>query len=817
MKISYHWLKDYLNFTQSADELSDILTNLGLEVEGIAEWENIKGGLKGLVVGQVLECSKHENADKLSVAKVNIGMERPLDIVCGAPNVTVNQKVIVAPVGTILNHGNEKFEIKKAKIRGALSEGMICAEDEIGLGDSHEGIIVLDDKASIGAPVSNYFEVISDTVFEIGLTPNRIDGASHFGAARDIYAFLNYKGHDVSLSKPDVSGYSTTNIQKKIDVEIENPELCPRYSGLYISNVEIKESPQWLKNKLKSIGLNPINNVVDITNFILHEIGQPMHAFDAKRIRGGKIIVKTLPEAFDFTTLDEDSHQMTDADLMICDADGPVAIAGVMGGLNSEITNETKDIFLESAYFNPSTVRRTSKRLQLNTDSSFRFERGTDPENTVWALKRAASLIQETGGGEISAAIIDVYPNKLKPIELELKFFNLNRLVGQKIEKSVIRTILTALDILILEENDEGMKLQIPLYRVDVTREADVIEEILRVYGYNEVTFSSSIVSSLAHSLKPDKDKILNIVADLLVNNGFREIMSNSLTNSAYYQDLKSYKKEALVQLLNSISTELDVMRQTLLFGGLEALIHNINRKRNNLKLFEFGNCYQLINQVTKENPLDKYSEKERLALFITGNKEEEHWSEKQRQSSVFDVKHFTDLILNRLGLPLADINIDQTQNDIFDEGIRYSLKEKELVQLGEIKKKILSQFDIPSKVFYAEFDWNNILALIRKDEVSVSALPKYPEVRRDLALLIDKSVTFKQIKDIAFKTEKSLLKEIKLFDIYEDERLSPGKKSYAISFILQDENQTLKDKQIEKTMDKLMKTFEREVDAQIR
>lgn len=815
MKISYNWLKNYIKTDLSVDEVSTILTDTGLEVEGLEQFESVKGGLEGLVIGQVTSCEKHPNADTLSVTTVNIGTENELPIVCGAPNVAEGQKVVVATVGTTLYSGNENFKIKKAKMRGEPSEGMICAEDEIGLGTSHDGIMVLDDSAKIGMPAKEYFNIETDTVFEIGLTPNRIDGASHIGTARDLAAFLSLT-EKTELTKPSVDAFKVDNNNLPIEIIVENTEACPRYTGVTISNVKVKPSPEWLQNRLKAIGLNPINNLVDISNFVLHETGQPLHFFDADKIEGNKVIIKTLAEGTPFVTLDETERKLSANDLMICDENKGMCIAGVFGGITSGVSENTKNIFIESAHFNSVFVRKTAKRHDLHTDASFRFERGSDPNITVYALKRASLLIKEIAGGEISSNIVDVYPEPVADYKVDLTFRNLKRLIGKEIEKEKVKNILESLDIKIIEEDNDKLSLEIPTYRVDVRREVDVIEEILRIYGYNNIEISEHVNSSLSYSPKPDKEKIQNTISDILSANAYNEIMCNSLTKADYYNNLESFKPTNLVKILNPLSNDLNVMRQTLLFGGLESVIYNQNRKNADLKLYEFGNCYYL-KDTDSENPLKKYDEEQHLALFITGNKTEENWISKEEATSFFLLKSYVENILEKLGFNLNQIESEEVSSDIFTEGLSYQYNKNQIVNFGILNKKVLKPFDIDTKVYFAEFSWDTVLKLSVRNNIRYTEISKYPEVRRDLALLLDKEVRFAKIKELAFKAERKLLKKVSLFDVFEGEKLGANKKSYAVSFILQDENKTLTDKQIDKITNNFIRIFEKELGAQIR
>lgn len=815
MKISYNWLKNYIDTDLSAEEVSKILTDTGLEVEGTEHFESVKGGLEGLVIGQVTSCKKHPNADKLTVTTVDVGNGTELPIVCGAPNVAEGQKVVVATVGTTLYSGDEGFKIKKTKMRGEASEGMICAEDEIGLGTSHDGIMVLDDSAKIGIPAKEYFNIETDTVFEIGLTPNRIDGASHIGTARDLAAFLSLT-KKTGVIKPSVDDFKVDNNNLPIEIIVEDKEACPRYTGVTVSNVKVEPSPEWLQNRLKAIDLKPINNLVDISNFVLHETGQPLHFFDADIIEGNKVIIKTLPRGTLFTTLDEEKRELSADDLMICNENNGMCIAGVFGGIKSGVTENTKNVFIESAHFNSVFVRKTAKRHDLHTDASFRFERGSDPNITEYALKRAALLIKEIAGGEISSEIIDIYPDPVADYKVDLTFSNLKRLIGKEIEKEKVKNILESLDIKIVKEDEEKLSLEVPTYRVDVQREVDVIEEILRIYGYNNIEISEHVNSSLSYSPKPDKEKIQNTISDILTAKGFNEIMCNSLTKADYYNDLESYKPANLVKIFNPLSNDLNVMRQTLLFGGLESIMYNRNRRNPDLKLYEFGNNYYLKDSES-ENLLKKYNEEQHLAIFITGNKTEENWITKAEPTSFFLLKTYVENILKKLGFDLNQVKSKDVSSDIFVEGLSYQYNKNQLVNFGILNKKLLKTFNIDTRVYFAEFSWDNILKLSAKNSIRYTEIPKYPEVRRDLALLLNKEVKFANIKELAYKSERKLLKKVSLFDVFEGEKLGADKKSYAVSFILQDENKTLTDKQIDKIMNNFIRVFEQELGAQIR
>jgi len=817
MKLSYSWLKDYIDLDINPNKLSSILTQIGLEVGAVEEVETIKGGLRGLVIGEVISCEPHENSEHLSKTTVNVGQEELLPIVCGAPNVAAGQKVVVATVGTVLYDGDQEFVIKKSKIRGELSLGMICAEDEIGLGTSHDGILVLPADAKVGTPASDYYKVESDYVFEIELTPNRIDSASHIGIARDLAAYLK-QTRNITYTQPAVDEFKVDNNNLQISVEIENTDACHRYSGVTISGVKIAESPRWLQNRLKLIGLNPINNVVDATNYVLFETGQPLHAFDAAEIKGNKVVVKTMAGGTRFSTLDGIERELNENDLMICNAEEGMCIAGVFGGVTSGVKESTTDLFLESACFDPVYIRKTARRLGLSTDASFRFERGTDPNATVYALKRAALLIQEVAGGSISSDVIDLYPNPVQDFEIEVFWSNITRLLGKDLGKETIKKILSALEIKIASENEEAMMLHVPPYRVDVRREADVIEEILRIYGYNNIEPGKSVKSTIQYSHKPDPLKVQNLISEMLSACGFNEIMNNSLTKASYYENLKSYKEEKSVKIFNPLSQDLNGMRQTLLFGGLECVAYNTNRKNSDLRLYEFGNCYFYNGSKDTENPVKNYSEEIHLGLWLAGNKETVNWTSPEQQTNFFELKTYVENILTRLGYQIHSLQIDPAASDLFGEGLTYSTQNgKVLADFGLVSRSILKNVEIDGNVYYADINWSKILSEIEKHKVIFKELPKYPEVRRDLALLLDAGITFKQVKELAFKSERKLLRSIGLFDVYEGKNLPSGKKSYAVSFILRDDEKTLKDKQIEKIMKKLISTYERELGAQIR
>jgi phenylalanyl-tRNA synthetase beta chain len=810
MKISYSWLKQFIQTDllagqagKTPQEISLILTNIGLEVESLEKVQPIVGGLEGLVIGHVVECVQHPNADRLRVTKVNVGTGELLQIVCGAPNVGVNQKVVVATVGTtVFPSEGEPFKIGKSKIRGEVSEGMICAEDEIGLGASHAGIMVLPEATQIGIAAKAYFKMDDDFVFEIGLTPNRADAASHLGVARDLAAYLrtSYQMPDVSAFNTDPDSYRDESL--KIEVEVEDLEACPRYSSVTLSGVTVKSSPDWLKDKLKVIGIRPINNIVDVTNYVLHELGQPLHAFDADQIKGKKVIVKKCVEGTPFLTLDNVERKLSADDLMICNAEEPMCIAGVFGGKTSGVTEQTTNIFLESAYFNSVSVRKTAKRFNLKTDASFRFERGTDPEITVTALKRAALLIQEVAGGEISSSISDIYPVKANPFDVEVSYANIIKLIGQAIPTEEIKAIILALGIEIVAENADGLSLKVPAYKVDVTRECDVTEEILRIYGYNNIHIPTKINSSLAFTAKPNKENIQNLIADMLAANGFFEILCNSLTRSAYSKNI-----EEVVQILNPLSLDLNVMRQSLLQPALESVAYNQNRKNADLKFYEFGKTYHLINE--------QYIERSRLLVLISGAKHSEQWNHSTTQATFYNLKAAVDAVISRLGL--NNFQADEIKDDNFAYGLKYFRGDKTLVSFGAATSADRKQAGVDAAVFYADFDWDLLLDAVKKNKIVNKEIPKYPAVRRDLSMLVDKEVTFNELLGIAFKTEKKMLKQVQIFDVYQGDNLPAGKKSYALSFTLQDDEQTLTDKQIDAIMQKIIANLAQTARAEIR
>lgn len=821
MNISYNWLKEYVNFDMTPDEVAAALTSIGLETGGVEEVQSIKGGLEGLVIAQVLTCEPHPNSDHMHVTTVDLGNgEAPVQIVCGAPNVATGQKVVVATLGTKLYDGDECFTIKKSKLRGVESVGMICAEDEIGIGTDHAGIIVLPETAVVGTPAKEYYNIKSDYVLEVDITPNRADACSHYGVARDLYAFLVQNGKQAQIVKPGVEAFAVENHDLDIPVEVLNAEACPRYAGVSIKGVTVKESPEWLQNKLRLIGLRPINNVVDITNYIVHAFGQPLHCFDADKIKGGKVVVKTMPEGTPFVTLDGVEHKLSDRDLMICNAEEPMCIAGVFGGLDSGSTETTRNVFLESAYFHPTWIRKTARRQGLSTDASFRFERGIDPNATIYCLKLAALMVKELAGGTISSEIKDVCVAPAEDFRVELTYAQVNSLVGKVIPRETIKSIVTSLEMKIVEENAEGLTLMVPPYRVDVQRPCDVIEDILRIYGYNNVEIPTSLKSSLTTKGEHDRsNKLQNLIAEQLVGCGFNEILNNSLTRAAYYDGLESYPSQNLVMLLNPLSNDLNAMRQSLLFGGLESIAHNANRKSADLRFFEYGNCYHF--NAEKRNPekaLSPYTEEYHLGLWVTGKRVSGSWAHANEDSSAYELKAYVENILRRLGLNLRDLVVGNLSNDIFATALGiYTRGGKQLAAFGVVTRKLLKTFDIDNEVYYADLNWKELLKAAKNVKVNFTELTKFPAVKRDLALLIDKKVQFAQIEKIAFDTEKKLLKAVELFDVYEGKNLEAGKKSYAVSFTLQDENATMGDKQIDKIMQKLIMNLEKQLDAKLR
>ena len=821
MNISYNWLKEYVDFDLTPAEVAEALTSTGLETGSVEEVQAVKGGLEGLVVGHVLTCEPHPNSDHMHVTTVDLGQSDPVQIVCGAANVAAGQKVIVATIGAKLYNGEECFTIKKSKLRGIDSYGMICAEDEIGIGTDHSGIIVLPDSAVAGTPAKDYYNLQSDYVLEVDITPNRADACSHYGVARDLYAYLRRHGIPTALRKPSVDSFTVDNHDLDIDIQVENTEACPHYTGVTIKGVTVKESPEWLQQKLRVIGLRPINNVVDITNYIVHAFGQPLHCFDADKIKGHQVIVKTLPEGTPFITLDGIERKLNARDLMICNAEEPMCMAGVFGGLDSGSTETTKNVFLESAYFHPTWIRKTARRHGLNTDASFRYERGVDPNNLIYCLKLAALMIKELAGGTVSCEIKEACSQQVQDFRVELPYEKVHSLVGKDIPHEDIKSIAESLEMKIVSENSEGLVLDVPPYRVDVRRDCDVIEDILRIYGYNNVEIPSTLHSSL--TTKGEKDlsnKLQNIVAEQLVGCGFNEILNNSLTKSAYYENLHTYPAQQLVKLMNPLSTDLNVMRQTLLFGGLESIAHNANRKSANLAFFEFGNCYYYhAEKRTLEKALSPYTEDYHLCLWLTGKKISNSWTHSDEDNTIYVLKAHVENIFRRLGLSTRDLNITQSAtNDLYSAALTiYNRGGKLLAELGIISHKHLKQFDIDFDVFFADIHWDALMKAVRNVKVNYTELCKYPVVKRDLALLVDKQIKFADIERIAYDTEKKLLKDVILFDVYEGKNLETGKKSYAVSFLLQDENQTLTDKQIDKIMAKLIKNLEDKLRAKLR
>lgn len=804
MKISYNWLKQFLNIDWEAEKTAELLTDLGLEVEGIENFESVKGGLKGVLVGHVVSCEKHPNADRLKLTKVNIGASENLQIVCGAPNVEAGQKVPVATIGTTLyTKEGEAWKIKKGKIRGEESHGMICAEDELGLGDSHDGILVLDEGLTPGTPCDEVFNIEKDQIFEIGLTPNRSDAMSHFGVARDLKSGLEQQKEKKELITPSTSNFSVDERSLKIDVEVVEPKLAPRYCGVTIKNVLVQESPAWLKNRLLSIGLSPINNIVDITNYVLHELGQPLHAFDAARIKGNRVEVKTLPEDTKFVTLDGVERSLSEHDLMICDAEKPMCIAGVFGGLHSGVTENTTSIFLESAYFEPVTIRKTAKRHGLNTDASFRFERGIDIELSEYALKRAANLIKEIAGGEICSEVVDLYPVKKNDHQVFLTFDKINSLIGQEIPRDTIKSILTSLEIKINNVTETGLGLTIPSYRTDVEREVDVIEEILRVFGYNNIDFKEKINASVAKTDKVENHKLQNVIGNLLASNGFFEIMTNSLVG----QEGTSDSNDKSVKMLNPLSADLSVLRTSMLPSGLQSIQYNQNRKYPNLRFFEFGKIYNYQDGA--------YKERDKLVLYATGALNEGHWNSASKKSDFFYLKGIVSSILERLGI--NTFQETPSQNVDFSEGLSLSNNGQGFVDMGLVKSSLTNSFEIKEEVCYAEMDWNTIKDMVKETSIKYQEIPKHPAVKRDFALLLDEQISYSEVYQLAFKTERHLLKAVRLFDVFTGKNLPQGKKSYAISFTLQDKSKTLTDKQIDKIMSKLEETYKKHLGATLR
>lgn len=820
MNISYNWLKEYLDFDLQPDEVAAALTSIGLETGGVEEVQTIKGGLEGLVIGEVLTCEDHPNSDHLHITTVNVGGEAPLQIVCGAPNVAAGQKVVVAVNGTKLYDGDQCFTIKKSKIRGVESNGMICAEDEIGIGTDHSGIIVLPADAVVGTLAKDYYNVKSDYVLEVDITPNRVDATSHYGVARDLAAYLKQAGKPAALRLPSVEAFKIDDETPAIEVVVENEEACLRYSGVTIKGVTVKESPEWLQNRLRVIGLRPINNVVDVTNFILHELGQPLHSFDAAKIKGNKVVVKAVEAGTKFVTLDGVERTLTDRDLMICNTEEPMCIGGVFGGLDSGVTEQTTDVFLESACFHPTWIRKTARRFGLNTDASFRFERGLDPNNTIYVLKRAALLIQELAGGKITGAIQDVYPKVVEPYRVEVSYAKINSLIGKEIPVETVKSIVDSLEMKIESETAEGLCLRVPVYRIDVQRDVDVIEDILRIYGYNNVEFNEEVKACLSYQTPTDHSyKMQNLISEQLCGCGFNEIMNNSLTRSAYYSDLTVYPEKNCVCLMNPLSADLNVMRQTLLFGGLESAEHNMKRRRGNIRFYEFGNCYQYDETKKKEGEtLAGFSEDYRLGIWLAGNRVENSWAHPNEKTTVYELKAYVENVLSRLGLNLGKLVFGVLTDDIYSAGLSITTQSgRRLGSLGIVSKKILKAMDIDVEVYFAELSWTALMKETKKNKVTYTEISKFPAVKRDLALLLDKSVAFADIEKIAGESERKLLKSVTLFDVYEGKNLPAGKKSYAVSFYLQDDNKTLNDRQIDAIMKKIQTNLEQKLGAQLR
>ena len=820
MNISYNWLKDYLDFDLQPDEVAAALTSIGLETGGVEEVQTIKGGLEGLVIGEVLTCEEHPNSDHLHITTVNVGGAEPLQIVCGAPNVAAGQKVVVAVNGTKLYDGDECFTIKRSKIRGVESNGMICAEDEIGIGTDHAGIIVLPADAVVGTPAKEYYNVKSDYVLEVDITPNRVDATSHFGVARDLAAYLKQNGKPANLKRPSVDAFKIDDEVPAIEVVVENKEACLRYSGITIKNVTVKESPEWLQNRLKVIGLRPINNVVDITNYILHGVGQPLHSFDADKIKGNKVVVRSATEGAKFVTLDGVERTLTDRDLMICNVEEPMCIAGVFGGLDSGVTEQTKNVFLESATFHPTWIRKTARRFGLNTDASFRYERGLDPNQTVEVMKRAALLIQEVAGGTITGAIQDIYPVPVAPYRVELTYDKVNTLIGKVIPVETVKSILESLEMKIVSETAEGLVIDVPVYRIDVQRDVDVIEDILRIYGYNNVEFSDNVKSNLSYQTPTDRSyKLQNLISEQLCGCGFNEILNNSLTRSAYYDNLSTYPVSHCVMLMNPLSADLNCMRQTLLFGGLESVEHNAKRKNGNIRFFEFGNCYDYnIDHKKEGETLAEFSEDYRLGLWVSGSRVDNNWAHPNEKSSVYELKAYVENFLVRLGVNLQKVIFGNLANDIYSAGLSITTSSgRQLGTMGIVSPKICKELDIETDVYYAELSWTLLMKEIKKSKVTFSEISKFPAVKRDLALLLEKNVQFAEIEKIATESERKLLKDVALFDVYEGKNLPAGKKSYAVSFYLQDEGKTLNDKQIDAIMKKIQTNLEQKLGAQLR
>lgn len=819
MNISYNWLRRYIDTDLPAEKIAEILTDIGLEVEGFEKIETVKGGLAGVVVGEVVTCTDHPDSDHLHLTTVDVGAVEPLQIVCGAPNCRAGLKVLCATVGTVLYPGGgEEFKIKRSKIRGVESLGMLCAEDELGIGASHDGIMELPADAPVGMSAKEFLHIEDDYLIEIGLTPNRVDAASHIGVARDLAAYLRSRGEHVEVKLPDVSAFAPDNHELDVAIRVENTEAAPRYVGVTVTGCKIAPSPEWMQNCLRAAGINPKNNLVDITNFVLFELGQPLHAFDAAKIEGREVVVRTCAEGTPFVTLDGVERKLTDRDLMICSAERPMCIAGVLGGLDSGISDTTTDVFIESAYFNPVWVRKTAKRFGLNTDASFRFERGIDPGMQVYAAKRAALLMKELAGGTISSDITDVYPAPVQDFVFDVSLARVNALIGKEIPETVVRTIIAALEVKILAEKEGVLTVAVPPYRVDVQREADLVEDILRIYGYNNVEIPTQVRSTLSYAPKPDRSKLMNLAADFLTANGFTEIMSNSLTKAAYYEGLTSYPADRCVRILNPLSADLNVMRQTLLFNMLEAIELNANRRNGDLCLYEFGNCYFYdAAKRQEENRLAAYSEEYRLAIAVTGVTTPQSWNVRPEKASFFTLRAVAEKLLRRFGIDIYGLKTEPLESDLFGEGLSMSLNGKELLQIGTVASKIRRQTDVKQDVYYLEMNFDALVKSTKKLKIAATELSKFPEVKRDLALLVDRQTTFAALREAAFAAERKLLKSVSLFDVYEGDKLPEGKKSYALSFILEDKTRTLDDKTIERVMSNLTRQFEQKCGAQVR
>ena len=820
MNVSFNWLKRYLDCDLSAERMAEILTELGLEVEEFEKIETIKGGLKGVVVGEVLTCEDHPDSDHLHITTVDVGAEAPLQIVCGAANCRQGLKVMCATVGAVLYpiDSDEEFKIKRSKIRGVESLGMLCAEDELGIGRNHEGIMELPAEAVVGTPAKEYLHIADDYLIGIGLTPNRVDAASHIGVARDIAAYLKSRGERVEFKLPSVDGFKIDDTSRTIEVEVVNAEAAPRYAGITVSDCKIAPSPEWMQNELRAAGINPKNNLVDITNYVLFELGQPLHAFDADKIEGGKVVVRSANEGEKFVTLDGVERTLTANDLMICSAERPMCIAGVYGGQDSGISDSTVNVFIESAYFHPVWVRKTAKRFGLNTDASFRFERGIDPNIQVYALKRAAMLMQELAGGRITSEIIDINPTPARDFEFEFSLDRARKLIGKNIPEETFMTILESLDVKVLSRDGEVLTVAVPPYRVDVQREADLIEDVLRVYGYNNIEISDHVNSTLSYAPKPDKARLQNVASDFLTSNGYTEIMSNSLTKASYYEESTSYPAERCVKILNPLSQDLNVMRQTLLFNALEAVELNVNRRNGNLKMYEVGNCYAFAaEKASEENTLAKYVENNRIGITVTGLKTQLSWNSKEETASFFTLRAIVERLLKRFGVDIYALQSEGLECDLYADAIVFKQGPNEVVRMGVVAPIIRKKFDIKQEVYFAEVDFDQLVKMTKKAKVQFKELSKFPEVKRDLALLVNKGVTFSQLRSIAFATEKKLLKSVSLFDVYEGDKLPEGKKSYALSFILEDKNQTLTDKQIERTMANIQAQLEQKCGAEVR